>query len=74
MKVPNVTGENQLLSGRRALAIIDALAKSPDSTSFSKLETEIGVSAASLSRLLKMLLDEGWIENDKDGNTSSARG
>lgn len=67
MKVPNVTGENQLLSGRRALAIIDALAKSPGSTSFSQLETEIGVSAASLSRLLKMLLDEGWVENDKDG-------
>ncbi len=67
MKVLAMVGGNQLLSGRRALGIIDALAQSPGSMSFSKLEMKIGVSAASLSRLLKMLLDEGWVENSKDG-------
>ncbi len=62
-----MVGENQLLAGRRALSIVDALSRAPEGLSFSKLETEIGVSAASLSRLLKMLLNEGWIETEQRG-------
>lgn len=62
-----MVGENQLLAGRRALSIVDALSRAPEGLSFSKLESEIGVSAASLSRLLKMLLNEGWIETEQRG-------
>lgn len=62
-----MVGENQLLAGRRALSVVDALSRAPEGLSFSKLEIEIGVSAASLSRLLKMLLNEGWIETEQRG-------
>ncbi len=62
-----MVGENQLLAGRRALNVVDALSRAPEGLSFSKLESEIGVSAASLSRLLKMLLNEGWIETEQRG-------
>lgn len=62
-----MVGENQLLAGRRALSVVDALSRAPEGLSFSKLEVEIGVSAASLSRLLKMLLNEGWIETEQRG-------
>lgn len=62
-----MVGENQLLAGRRALSIVDALSRAPEGLSFSRLESEIGVSAASLSRLLKMLLNEGWIETEQRG-------
>ncbi len=63
-----MVGENQLLAGRRALIILDTLSRTPEGMSFSKLESEIGVSAASLSRLLKMLLNEGWIETEQRGH------
>lgn len=57
-----------MLAGRRALIILDTLARAPEGLSFSKLEAEIGVSAASLSRLLKMLLNEGWIDTEQRGH------
>ena len=62
-----MVGENQLLAGRRALSVVEALARSPEPMSFSKLEEVIGVSSATLSRLLKMLLSEGWIEMEPQG-------
>ena len=62
-----MVGENQLLAGRRALNVVETLARSPTPLSFSKLEEVIGVSSATLSRLLKMLLGEGWVEMDPQG-------
>lgn len=62
-----MVGGSQLLAGRRALNIIDALSLAPEGLSFSQLEATIGVSAATLSRLLKMLLDESWIETEQKG-------
>lgn len=62
-----MVGENQLLAGRRALSVVEALSRTQQGMSFSMLQDHMGVSAASLSRLLKMLLDEGWIELDQQG-------
>ncbi len=67
MKIGLVMGESQLLSGRRALSLVETLASEPDGLSFSELGASIGVSAASLSRLLKMLSSEGWVENGPSG-------
>lgn len=67
MKVIQLVGESQLLAGRRALGVIEVLASEPDGIAFSKLESIMGLSAPSLSRLLKMLIDEAWIETDHQG-------
>jgi len=72
MKAIKVAAESQLLSGRRALSLVETLARVPGGLTFSRLETAIGVSAASLSRLLKMLLNEGWVENEPSGKYAIA--
>lgn len=50
-----------LVTGRRSLEIIELLARSPSGMNFGAIEQQLGLSASSLSRLLKMLTDEGWI-------------
>lgn len=53
-----------LVAGRRALEIIELLARSPSGKNFGAIEQQLGLSASSLSRLLKMLTDEGWVATD----------
>jgi DNA-binding IclR family transcriptional regulator len=64
MKPPAMAAESQLLTGRRALGLIELLARARAGLSFSSLETETRTSAASLARLLSMLVDEGWIQRN----------
>ena len=53
-----------LVAGRRSLEVMELLARSPSGQSFNAIEVELGISASSLTRLLKMLADEGWITTD----------
>lgn len=52
-----------LAAGRRALAILELVARRRGGYSFSELGTETKLSAASLTRLLKMLVDEDWLDH-----------
>lgn len=49
------------MTGRRSLALLEMIAQRRGGYSFSQLVTATGLSAASLTRLLKMLVAEGWI-------------
>jgi DNA-binding IclR family transcriptional regulator len=46
---------------RHALRIVRALAESRDGVGFARLRHELGLPAATCSRLLKVLADEGWV-------------
>lgn len=67
MKVDTITNESErgssLLTGRRALSILELVARRRGGFSFSELATETGLSGASLTRLLKMLVDEDWLHH-----------
>lgn len=67
MKVSHFTDESNrgasLLTGRRALSIVERVAQRRGGLSFSELAVQTGLSAASLTRLLKMLVDEDWLHH-----------
>ncbi len=52
---------NPLAAGRRSLRLIEHLADYPYERSFSDLAKAMDLSGASLTRLLKMLMEENWI-------------
>lgn len=57
--------QNPLAAGRRALALIEAISANPQSATFSELAERLALSPASLTRLLRMLVDEGWIRQER---------
>jgi DNA-binding IclR family transcriptional regulator len=65
MKVDSFKNESSesggLMTGRRSLALLEMIGQRRGGYSFSQLVTQTGLSAASLTRLLKMLVAEGWI-------------
>lgn len=56
---------NLLVAGRRALALVEAISRDPRAATFSELAERLSLSPASLTRLLKMLVDEGWIRQER---------
>lgn len=54
---------NPLAAGRRSLRLIEYLAEYPYERSFSELADAMELSGASLTRLLKMLVEENWIRH-----------
>lgn len=56
---------NPLAAGRRSLALIEAISSSPQAATFSELAEKLSLSPASLTRLLKMLVEEGWIRQER---------
>lgn len=55
---------NTLNGPRRALAIIGLVGRNPAGTSFKEISTTVEIGAASLSRMLKVLLEGAWIDQD----------
>jgi DNA-binding IclR family transcriptional regulator len=55
---------NPLVTGSRSLAVIELVAQRRGGVSFTAIAAELGLSSASLTRLLKMLLVEEWILQD----------
>jgi DNA-binding IclR family transcriptional regulator len=56
---------NPLVAGRRALALIEAISANPQVATFSELAERLALSPATLTRLLKVLVDEGWIRQER---------
>ena len=56
---------NPLVAGRRALALVEAVGRDPQASTFSELAGRMGLSDASLSRLLKVLVEEGWLRQER---------
>jgi DNA-binding IclR family transcriptional regulator len=56
---------NPLAAGRRALGLVEAIGHSAHDMSFSDLAERKGLSGASLTRLLKMLVEEDWIRQER---------
>ncbi len=52
---------SSLATGRRSLRLIEILAEPPHEKTFSELAERMQLSGASLTRLLKMLVDEKWV-------------
>lgn len=61
-----------LLAGKRALEIIEMIGACEGHLSFSELSAKLGISSASLTRLLKVLIAEDWIVRDKKTKQYSA--
>jgi len=60
---------NPLAAGRRSMRLIEHLAEFPYERSFSELAEAMDLSGASLTRLLKMLVEENWIRHrQSNGN------
>ena len=59
---------NALSTGRRSLRLLEILARPPHEKSFSDLADEMDLSGATLTRLLKMLVDEDWIRQRQTSN------
>lgn len=57
-----------MLSGRRALRAVELLARAPEGLAFSRLERALEISSASLARLLRMLVAEGWTQTNAAGH------
>lgn len=56
---------NPLVAGRRALALVEAIGRDPQASTFSELAVRMGLSDASLSRLLKVLVEEEWLRQER---------
>jgi DNA-binding IclR family transcriptional regulator len=56
---------NPLVAGRRALALVEAIGRDPQASTFSELAERLELSDASLSRLLKMLVEEAWLRQER---------
>lgn len=60
---------NPLAAGRRSMRLIEHLAEYPYERSFSDLAEAMELSGASLTRLLKMLVEENWVRHrQSNGN------
>lgn len=53
------------MAGRRALAVVEAVSRAAHGGTFSDLSARLSLSDASLTRLLKVLLDEQWIRQER---------
>lgn len=75
MKVDSFKNESKesgaLMTGRRALGLIELIARRRGGYSFSELSIATELSSASLSRLLKMLVAEEWIHHADHTGTYS---
>ncbi|MGC4026290.1 MAG: helix-turn-helix domain-containing protein [Mesorhizobium sp.] len=47
------------------MALVEVISREPQSATFSELADRMGLSDASLSRLVKMLVDEEWLRQDR---------
>lgn len=56
---------NPLVAGRRALALVEAIGRDPQASTFSELAERLELSDASLSRLLKVLVEEAWLRQER---------
>ncbi|MBL8582932.1 MAG: helix-turn-helix domain-containing protein [Rhizobiaceae bacterium] len=56
---------NPLVAGRRALALVEAIGRDPQAATFSELAERLELSDASLNRLLKVLVEEEWLRQER---------
>jgi DNA-binding IclR family transcriptional regulator len=57
--------ENPLVAGSRSLAVIEIVGRNPAGMAFTALATTLQLSSATLTRILKMLVIEEWIRQDR---------
>ncbi len=55
---------------RKSIAIVGVLANRSGTVSFMEFRRELGLPSATLSRLLKVLIDEGWVLRCENGEYS----